>query len=100
MLTRKEFVQIIKDIQENDEAHNELTKVLGPFCDGAGFLFTGDIKIYKNLLMLLRREMHDEGDLIGWWLYEDVEKVLYVEDREYEVKTAEQLYDFLLDNRE
>lgn len=96
MLTKQEFVKIIKDIQENDKEHNELTKVLSKFCDGAGFLFLGDSKIYYNLLMLLKKEMNDSDNFIEWWLYEDVEKIVRIRDKVYTIDTVEQLYDFLI----
>ena len=34
-------------------------------------------------------------DLINWWLYEDVEKVLFNKGKEIEVNTLDKLYDFI-----
>lgn len=37
-------------------------------------------------------------DLISWWLYEDVDKVLYYKDKEISVKTIDELYNYIKEN--
>lgn len=37
-------------------------------------------------------------DLISWWLYEDVDKVLYYKDKEISVRTIDELYNYINEN--
>lgn len=42
--------------------------------------------------------MHDDSELIEWWLFEDVQKKVWLNDgTEVDLKTAEQLYEFLVE---
>lgn len=37
-----------------------------------------------------------DRDLIYWWLYEDVDKIIYFSDMEVDVETLDQLYDYII----
>jgi hypothetical protein len=50
-------------------------------------------------MKLLNEVMGDTDDFIGWWLYEDVEKKVWLKDgTEISLLTVEDLYDFLCTN--
>ena len=42
--------------------------------------------------------MNREDDFLSWWLYEDVDKVIYDDDKKISVKTLEELYNFIISN--
>lgn len=96
MISKKLFVEILTNIQKQNEIDHEISKALEKVC-GDWVLFNTENLIYSSLSNLLSEIFNDEAnDYIGWWLYEDVNKIIYVDDIEIEVKTPEQLYDFLV----
>lgn len=56
----------------------------------------------QALLLVLKEVFHDESDWIGWWLWEDVEKIVeWEEDGQRcsaDLTDPGDLYDFLMDN--
>jgi hypothetical protein len=34
-------------------------------------------------------------NLLGWWLYYDVEKIIYIGSNEFKVETVEELWDYI-----
>ena len=40
--------------------------------------------------------MGDKFDTISWWLWEDVEKVIYDNDKKIDVSTPQKLYKYLV----
>lgn len=59
--------------------------------------FDNDNLYLSSLIEVLREVMNDKDDFISWWLYEDVEKVIWLDDgTRIELNTAEDLYDYLL----
>lgn len=61
---------------------------------GNGLVFEIIDMINENM------KINQDDDLIEWWLYEDVNKVIYdINGKiEKEVKTVEQLYDYIVDD--
>lgn len=45
--------------------------------------------------MLLKESCNDVYEYIDWWLYEDVEHIVYSDDREWHLDSASDLYDFI-----
>ena len=95
MISKELFLEVIDLIKKQEENDRKITEVLPLFCDGNGLLFTGQKYYYKALIKLLKDGMNDRGNYIEWWLYEDVEKVIYCKDDDIDVSTAEKFSDFL-----
>lgn len=95
MLSKKTFLEVIDLIKKQEEVHDKMSEAFSQICDGNGLLFTGSEYYYKAMLKLLIESMHDEEGFIEWWLYEDVNKVIYIDDKELKIPTAEKFYDFL-----
>jgi len=57
---------------------------------------------YDALIISMIAERFEDSynidDWIGWWLYEDVEKTIWVGEDEFNVKTPEGLVEFLFKN--
>lgn len=52
--------------------------------------------LIKELIIMIAEEFSVTEDLIRWWLHEKVDKVLYIENEEFSVRTLEEFYDFLV----
>lgn len=54
-------------------------------------------KMFDNFIYSICTE--EGSDLVFWWLYEDVEKVLIENDKKITLNTVYQLYDYLTENK-
>ncbi len=99
MLTKESFVYAINQIQLHSELMHKADKLFKPFGDFAPRLDAGNLHL-SALLRVLREVMNDRGDVIEWWLYEDVEKTVCWDEDGEEVRVslnrAEDLYDYLV----
>ena len=37
----------------------------------------------------------EDTNLLDWWLYEDVEKIIYIDDKPVKVETLDELWDYI-----
>lgn len=99
MLTRKTFVHAIENIKKHEALMAQIHKPLNEISD---FPLDLDFSHFHReaLLDVLRESMNDTGDVISWWLYEDVDKVItWTEngkETKYDVTKVDDLYDYLV----
>lgn len=98
-MTLKEFTEGIKLAQESDSFYDKLRELHIDIIDS--FVFEGFNKV---LNLFFREYFSEEGfDLICWWLYENVPKVIYYSEdtifgkEEYKISlnTIEDLWNYL-----
>lgn len=97
MISKKEFVKII----ENDRVYHTIIDKIEKY--GISIYESEPHKCYSALLdILLEQFFNSEGiELIYWWLYEDVDKVITNDDDStIELNSAEDLYDYLVNTTE
>ena len=97
MISKELFVQIINNIQIQEKIDNNFGKSLETVCDSYCLYGTKN-KIYSSLLLLLKEIFNDKSDWIDWWIYENVDKVVYINKKKRKVHTPELLYYFLIEN--
>ena len=98
MISKELFCKTLADIQEQEKINEDFGKAIEKMGDGY-FLWGIGNKFHSALLNVLAAVFQDDSDYISWWLYEDVEKKVWLADgTEVSLETAEMLYDFLLDN--
>ena len=59
-------------------------------------LFNIPSELFSNFLYCVCTD--DGADWVEWWLYEDVEKVVYEGDKEIRLDTIDDLYNYLKTN--
>ena len=103
MLSKKVFVESINAIKKHEQLMDELKaplRQLGDFPLSLDF----DSIHRQALLKVLQEATGDESDWIGWWLYEDGDKIVeWEEDNQTlqaDLTEVGALYDFLLSNVE
>lgn len=98
MLSKEVFCRAIKNIKEQQARTSEFNDALDKICDGFPVFDVNNLYL-ESLLEVLKESMNDIDDYISWWLYEDVEKTVWVtKDNKtitYNLNTPEDLYDFL-----
>jgi hypothetical protein len=99
LLSKETFCKIISLIQEQDQINSEVNEALEKVCDS--WVMYGHKDKYRQALDLLLKEIIDDDfGSISWWLYEEVEKKVFKNDGTVlELKTSEDLYDFLVEQR-
>lgn len=95
------FEKTINAIQEHRKWQDEVTDFLeAKICTDTWAFCTVGENLISLLVEILEKEFNDIGKWIDWWLFEDVEKVVYYQDKQNRnVEKIEDFYQFLLDNK-
>jgi hypothetical protein len=98
MMTREQFIKRMSLIQNFHSEQDTLQVVIDKLTDGYCVVTMGDYIITEMINMI--EEDIGYKDILGWWLYEDVEKVIYESDgsKKYIVRTLDELYDYMVAN--
>lgn len=97
-MNKEKFIKIMESIQEHSKTQEIFGNSLKLISDSFPIITFGD-KLISELIEILEDELKDIDNYIEWWLYEDVEKVVYVNKKEIDVRTLDKLYDFLKENK-
>ena len=82
----------------------EYNKALDLWCQLlSSDIFTSPVFVHAGFIADKLVDFLGQGDeevidLINWWLYEDVDKVLHYKDKEISVKTIDALYNYINEN--
>ncbi len=96
MMTKEQFVKRIGLIQNFHSEQQTLNVLIDKLVDGRPVVTIGDYLVTEITDMIAEAMELKDRELISWWLYEDVKKVIYVDGEEISVKTPEELYDYIL----
>jgi len=100
MISKKTFIKVLKLIKEQAKINSKVGEALELVCD-SWVMYGFKDKNSEALYLVLQELLDPTSDWIGWWLWEDVEKVVTYEDGgKIKLDTAGQLYDFLINNFE
>lgn len=99
MISKVLFMETLDEIQTETKRYEKFDKLMREYCDGFPVMTLGN-KYLNQLIAVLKETSDDTSDLIEWWLYEKVDKIVWLEAPcgrkiEYDLTTAEALYDFL-----
>lgn len=89
-ITQKQFLNLMNAIFKEREKYKDISSTLGKYSDG---WIVFDNTLEDTIVKFL--EDYYNTDLISWWLYEDVEKIVWEDDKEYHLDNLEQLYGYL-----
>lgn len=80
-----------EQIREQDRVNSLLNEAMKSYSD------LSEVYLDNPLIDQLVKLLDDQfpGDWASWYLYEDVEKLAWFEEIEYEVDTPEKLWDFI-----
>ena len=98
MIDKELFIKSIKEIQEFCEEQEVLDTLIEKISDGFPVTTIGN-NLVTSLIDVISSyftSLKSVKGLIEWWLYEKVDKVLYIDSIEISVRTLEELYDFLI----
>ena len=97
-ITKEQFVKRIQLIQNFHSEQETLGVLIDKITDGYPTVTIGDYLITEMIDMIEENLGHK--DILEWWLYEDVEKIIYNLDNTVfaDVTKIEDLYDYMTNN--
>lgn len=107
MISFENFKKAIEAIQRHGEWQERFTDFLEKeICPDSYAMVEVDGNLVQAIIDILCEQFRDEpdgvaGDTISWWLWEDVEKIIYYPDgTQRDITKIEDLYQYLLDEYE
>lgn len=97
-MNKEQFVRKLHLIQNFHSEQETLSALVNKISDGFSVVTIGDCLV-GEIINTINEEMDiDDKDLISWWLYENVKKIIYlINGEEVKVETAEELYNYLVE---
>lgn len=100
MLSKELFIKRMSLISNFSSQQDTISKFIENFSDGHCVVTIGN-ELINEIIDMLNESMNiEDKDFLSWWLYEDVDKVIYYEDEEISVRTLEELYDYIVSEQE
>ena len=96
-MTKEQFIKRMNLIQNFQSEQQTLSVLIDKITDGYSIVTIGDYLVDEIINMI--EEDLGYNDILAWWLYEDVDKVIYDKDKEISVRTLEELYDYIIKNK-
>lgn len=99
MISKEIFLEVINNIKLEEQRLDRISSVLENDCIDGWAVFKPSYSA-QNVHVLLKAIFGEEGyELISWWLYEDVEKLIYKADTNEiiaDLTKPEDLYDYII----
>ena len=94
-MKREDFKNCVRKLEELTELGNKLSDLKIETIDCKETYYASDI-----FFMWIKDEFGEAGeDLVSWWLYEEVDKIIYEKDgTETNLEDIDALYTYLLEN--
>ena len=96
MLSKELFIKRMSLIQNFHSEQETLSVLIEKVIDGWAVITMGNYLVDTIVEMLNEALNIKDENLLFWWLYEDVDKVIYDGDKEISVRTLEELYDYIV----
>lgn len=96
-MTKEQFIKRMNLIQNFQSEQQTLSVLIDKITDGYSIVTIGDYLVSEMINMI--EENLGYMDILAWWLYEDVDKVIYDNEKEISVRTLEELYDYIIKNK-
>ena len=75
-MDKQEFIRIIAKIQNFHNHQDRLQNLISEITENSPVVTLGD-SLVNELIQIINNDLNiRDSDLINWWLYEDVEKVI------------------------
>ena len=96
MMNKELFVERLRLIQNFESERETLGVLIDKITDGHSVVNIGDYLVIEMIDMIAESMKLKDRELINWWLYVDVEKVIFVDEIEVDIDTPEKLYDYIV----
>lgn len=94
-INKDQFTKAMSQIQNLHSQQDTLNKLIDKLTDGFSVVDIGNYVAEELIDMInINLELKDTN-LLDWWLYEDVEKIIYIDDKPVKVETLDELWDYI-----
>ena len=102
MLNFEVFSEMVTRWKNSYEEVNKLESAMETFFERSPIVTFGqDTRNALSELICLSCGLEKDSDLLWWWAFEDVQKIIEVSSgKKYDVTTLEGLYQYILDGNE
>jgi len=97
-MNKEHFIKRMSLIQNFHSEQETLSVLIEKIIDGWAVVKMGSYLI-DEIINMINESLHiEDKGLLSWWLYENVEKVIYYPDinKEVSVRTLEELYNYIM----
>jgi hypothetical protein len=98
-MDKETFIKRMSLIQNFHSEQETVSVLIEKIIDGYAVVRIGDYLIQEMIKIISEWMEIEDDDLLEWWLYEDVNKVIYIQDERISVKTLDELYDYIVSQR-
>ena len=95
-MTKEQFIKRMGLIQNFHSEQQTLSALIDKLTDGYSVVTIGDYLVSEIIDMINHDMGIEDKDLIEWWLYEEVDKVIYIDGKSVSVRTLEEFYDYIV----
>ena len=99
-MNKERFIKRIRLIQNFMSEQDTLQALIEKITNGHSVVDIGSYLITEMISMIVEMMDIKDEDFLFWWFFEDVDKVLYDGDKEISVRTVEELYDYLVEDKQ
>jgi len=99
MMTKEQFIKRMGLIQNFHSEQETLSVMIEKIIDGYAVITMGNYLVNEMIDMITEDFELEDKELISWWLYENVDKVIYTSEytkRIISVRTLDELYDYII----
>lgn len=93
-MTKEQFIKQIELMQSFNDTIDQFVELGMNLVETP--LFNIPAEMFDNFIDSICTE--DGSELVFWWMYEEVDKVIYVDGKEIHLDTLDQLYNYLREN--
>jgi hypothetical protein len=98
-MSRENFIKRMQLIQNFESEKDTLSVMIEKIIDGYAVVTIGSYIIEEMINMVTESFELEDKELLSWWLYEDVDKVIYIGQHGEEMislRTLDELYDYII----
>ncbi len=102
-MDKKDFIRKMQLIQNFHSEQETVAALINRITDSSSVVVKIGNYLVESIIISITKELgllESNNHWIEWWLYEDVDKVVYDDDEIINVETLDNLYDFLIELRE
>jgi hypothetical protein len=99
MMSKEQFIKRMGLIQNFHSEQETLSVMIEKIIDGYAVITMGNYLVNEMIDMITEDFELEDKELISWWLYENVDKVIYTGEyakKIISVRTLDELYDYII----
>lgn len=94
-INKDQFTKAMSQIQNLHSQQDTINILIDKLTNGFSVVDIGSCVVEELIDMININLELEDTNLLDWWLYEDVEKIIYIDDKPVKVETLDELWDYI-----